>query len=450
MTIKSIGLLALVAILLVATSIVTANAQSHPLSTKTDARTLIQEGDYDQALLILRSLAREHPKDTQVLFLTGLAAIEKSRHPDTREEDRYVLLDEAIGVLHTILIDQPNLERVRLELARSFFYKQEDRLARRHFERVLAGKPPPPVVENVLRFLAEMRARRRWSMYLGSTLKPSTNIGRNSNSEIINVFGFPFRRDTAETEKSGIGLSIWTGGEYRLPLGDRLRLRIGSDAAREEYPGKRFDQTFLAGHIGPHWLFDANTSVSLLGDARQRWLETAPYYLDLGARSELRHRLTQRVLLSGHLSWYDREYRTHTYLDGSIFDFSLNGTWTITPITQLEASSGYAYEHPQSKRWRNNTRWVRIGASYALPRGFTLGGNGEYRQTRYEGNWFPFTTGIPRKDRTRILRASLYNRGITLYGFSPQLVATYEKRDTNAQLYDYDSTSGELRFVRQF
>ena len=131
MTIKLIGLLVLVVLLLVATSIVTASAESQSLSRAADARTLIQEGNYDQALLILRSLAREHPKNTQVLFLTGLAAIENAQHPDTREEDRYVLLDEAIVVLHAILIDQPNLERVRLELAREHFFisKRTDLLA---------------------------------------------------------------------------------------------------------------------------------------------------------------------------------------------------------------------------------------------------------------------------------------------------------------------------------
>ena len=120
------------------------------------------------------------------------------------------------AVLHAILINQPGLERVRLELARAFFYKKEDKLARRHFARVLAGNPPTPVVINIQQFLTEIRARRRWSMYLGSTLKPSTNIGRNSDTEIINIFGFPFRRDTSESEKSGVGISIWTGGEYNF------------------------------------------------------------------------------------------------------------------------------------------------------------------------------------------------------------------------------------------
>ena len=440
--------------LLFAVSSATAtDAESNRPSTtlgESEARTLINSGKFNEALAILRPLAKAHPKHTNIHFLLALAAIESSRKAKTTEEDQAALLDEAIAVLHAVLIDQPDLERVHLELARAFFYKREDSLARRHFERVLAGKPPAPVAANIRRFLIEIRARRRWSMYLGGAVTPSTNIGRASDSEIINIFGLPFRRDADEPRRSGVGLSVWAGGEYHYPLGERLRLRLGSDAAREEYPGVKFDQTFLSGHAGPLWLMNRDTTVSLVADARQRWLETSPYYLDLGARSEIRHRLNRRVALTGRASWYDREYRTHEFLDGSILDVSLHGTWLVTPTLQANAAAGHANEDTKAKTWRNDSRWGRIGVSVALPRGFTLGGSGEYRKTEYEGNWFPFTDGSARKDRTEILQASIFNRAFTLYGFSPQLVVTHEERKTNAQVYDYKRTNGEVRFVRQF
>ena len=247
-----------------------------------------------------------------------------------------------------------------------------------------------------------------------------------------------------------MGISIWTGGEYHFPLGQRLRLRLGSDAAREEYPGSRFDQTFLSGHAGPQWLMNPNTTVSLLADVRQRWLATSPYYKDLGARSQINHRLNRRTTLTGRTSWYDRKYRKNRVLDGSIFDFAVSGTWLATPTVQANAAVGYADEHTSSKTWRNDSRWAKIGVSVALPRGFTVGGSGEYRRTEYEGNWFPFTDGSSRSDRTEILQAFVFNRAFTLYGFSPKLVVTHEERKTNAQVYDYDSTNGEVRLVRQF
>ena len=77
-----------------------------------------------------------------MLFHIGLAAVGGSQKPGVREDLRNVLLDEAIASFRTMLIQWPELVRVRLELARAFFLKGEDRLATRHFEQVLAGRLP--------------------------------------------------------------------------------------------------------------------------------------------------------------------------------------------------------------------------------------------------------------------------------------------------------------------
>ena len=428
------------------------NPPSSPGSGVATAKALIEEGKFNEALILLQPLVRDRNAEADVLFLIGLAAIGASQQPGASGNVRDTLLDAAIESLRTILINRPGLVRVRLELARAFFLKGEDSLARRHFERVLAGKPPAPVVANVQRFLAEIRARRRWTMYLGAAVSPDSNIGGASDEQIIYINDLPFRRDAEELTTSGIGVSVWTGGEYQHPLGDRLRLRLGGDLSRQDYGGRKFDQTSVSIHAGPRWLVDRDTEVSLVGNARRRWTGTSPSNDDLGARVEAGHRLTQRIRVNGRASWYHRDNRTKGFPGrGPILDFTLGGSWVILPILRADGAAGYARERPKSERWRNASRWLRLGASVALPLGFTLGGSGELRWTDYEGNWFPFVPdGAPRQDRTRILRATVHNRAFTLYGFSPQLVVTNEARDTNAQLYDYKRTRAELRAVRQF
>ena len=186
-----------------------------------------------------------------MLFLIGLAATGASQQPDLADDERDALLDEAIAALHTMLIDRPDLVRVRLELARAFFLKGEDSLARSHFERVLAGKPLAPVVANVQRFLAEIRARRRWTMYLGGAMSPDSNIGGASDEQIIYINDLPFRRDAEELTTSGIGVSVWTGGEYQYPLGERLRLRLGGDRIAAGLWGKQVRSDLCLGSCGP-------------------------------------------------------------------------------------------------------------------------------------------------------------------------------------------------------
>ena len=119
-----------------------------PTAGMKEVRALVRTGRFDEALAILRPLARGRAVKAGILFHIGLAAIGASQKRGVPEAKRDALLDEAIAVFRKMLVRRPALVRVRLELARAFFHKGEDTLARRHFEQVLAGKPPAAVALN--------------------------------------------------------------------------------------------------------------------------------------------------------------------------------------------------------------------------------------------------------------------------------------------------------------
>ena len=79
-------------------------------------------------------------QDMTAMFREGMTAVNEAvRTPEGKRRDE--LLDKAIAAFRAMLVNHPELIRVRLELARAFFLKGEDSLAKRHFEHVLAGKP---------------------------------------------------------------------------------------------------------------------------------------------------------------------------------------------------------------------------------------------------------------------------------------------------------------------
>ena len=61
------------------------------------------------------------------------------------------------------------------------------------------------------------------------SIAPDSNITSASDEETIFIdlggVDLPFERNPAEVETSGVGVRIWTGGEYQHPLGNRLRRR---------------------------------------------------------------------------------------------------------------------------------------------------------------------------------------------------------------------------------
>ncbi len=402
------------------------------------------------AVLILLLTLPATAQDLDSLFQEGMQAVQEASIT-TNEERREELLDEAIAMFRDMLVADPNLVRVRLELARAFFLKGEDSLARGHFEAVLAGGVPDAVAANVHRFLAEIRARRRWSFNAGFAIAPDSNIGAGSDDRTIYIFGLPFQRDAQELTSSGVGLVLWGGGEYHYPLNDRTRLRAGGNLSRREHGGSQFDEASVSAHLGPRILLDERTEASVLATAGQRWVGTVKDHHALGGHIEAGHRVSRTVTVNGRATWEDRHYRTRTSLDGAAGDLSLGGAWVVAPTVRLDFSAGYGRERPERQRERHERYRVGVGVSVALPRGFTVSGGGEYRWTNYEPGWFPHVEDNgAREDRTWSARMSVYNRGFTLYGFSPELGVVHEVRDTNAQLYDYERTSGELRFVRQF
>ena len=421
------------------------------------AVTLLRQGEIESAIDVVRPHLASDARAVDLLFRAGMVALGSAlATPPSDAASRDAFLDASIPAFLAILAEHPGHVRVRLELARAFFHRGRDGLARRHFELALATNPPTPVVANINRHLAEIRARKRWSAHFGIALAPDTNIGAASADDTV-MLDFagqrlPFTLDDGG-EKSGIGVSIWTGGEYQLPLAPSLRLRMGGNIFRSDYADSQFDRMTLRGHVGPRWLIDQRTEASLLLTARQEWRSDEPSSRGLGLRLEASRRLSPRLTGQLGLSWSEKRHDESTHLDGPVKDLSAGLSWAMTPTLQTDFRAGWSSEQPETETLRSQTHWASLGARTALPRGFNASGALTSRWTDYEGPGFPPTNvldGSPREDTTRSIRLSGHKRDFTIRGFSPQLSVTHERRGSNAQQADYRRTWGELSFVRQF
>ena len=415
------------------------------------AHRLVERNRFAEALEILGPLVSDHPDQTEVRFLIGLASSRGSQTPGLEDEQRIALLDQAIAAFRSILIRRPDLVRVRLELALSFYLKEDDQLAREHFERALVGRPPAELVANINRFLNIMRARKRWTGYFGFSLAPDTNINAASDAAIIYINGLPFRRGQAGRVSSDIGIVGWGGAEYQYPLARFWRLRSGFNVNHREYKGGQFDQTFLGSYVGPRWLFSRDTEMSLLATANQRWWGGSLFNYDFGARLEVEHRVFAGLRLSGRAAWQDRKNQQQKFLEGQLMVFSLGTNYVLFPTVQINGMLGFQQQSALADRWNSQGYWGRVGTNVALPWGFTVGLSAEFRWTDFEAGWAPFVPdNSAREDQTRILGATLLNRAITVFGFSPQVAFSNQVRESNAQLFDFKRNLVEMRWVRQF
>lgn len=413
----------------------------------TQARALIHAGRHHAALDILRAIADPGRADiTDIRFLTGLSAMAAGEQTADQNR-RSVLLTEAVAALRAILIDRPELTRVRLELARAFFMRGDDDLSKRHFERVLAGDPPPAMAANIRRFLRAIRDRRRWNGYLSVGIEQNDNINSGTDTRTIHLFGLPFVINEESRRRSGAGLSVSGGVDYQRPLHERWRWRFGMDAARSEYDGHEFDQTYLRLRSGPRWLPSARFDANLQGFAGARWVARDRHSIDTGALLTARHRFTGRFSVTARALWEKTRLRRARNLDDIETEYGLAGAYRFSPLVQGVIGVDVSRAR-RDDSLRIFDRRTHIGLEVILRRGWSVGGRLEVARMRHNRN-APLSSQR-RADRRRITRLFLLNRQLTLFAFSPQLIVSRERQKSNSELDNYRRSRADLRFVRQF
>lgn len=148
------------------------------------AKNLMQAGDYGAAHDHLHPVY-EKERDNRVAFMLGLCCIHLKEY------------SEAISYFQKILKDEPDNNRVRLELARAYFMAGEEQkeLAKKEFLAVKAANPPPLVGKNIERFLDIIEGRlpgvgrHKWIAQATAGLKYDSNANGGPSSSSILLFG---------------------------------------------------------------------------------------------------------------------------------------------------------------------------------------------------------------------------------------------------------------------
>ena len=110
----------------------------------------------------------------------------------------------AIARFRAMLIRDPALPRVRLDLALAYFRAEEDSSAAHHFRQALGDQDLPPVVRaRALAFLDAIRRRKTWSVSASAALAPDSNINAATSSRQVNLFGFPAQLSEDARQTSG-------------------------------------------------------------------------------------------------------------------------------------------------------------------------------------------------------------------------------------------------------
>ncbi len=431
----------LLALVLLAAPVPAAAKQAPP--TKLTAETLIEtarkaiaRGKLDDAQLLLEGVKPGAGDIDDLDFLWGTIASKRGDWP------------EAIRRFRAMLARNPDLPRVRLDLAFAYFRAGEDRQAAYHFRLALGTKDLPGIVRaRALAFLDLIRRRKTWSVTGSIAALPDSNINNATAARSVDLFGLPATLSEDARRTSGVGASANLSGGYEARLSHDTRFRVGGGLRTRTYRESQYNERILSVRAGPRFLFEKFDLRPELS-ANRRWLGGEVYSRSVGLGLSGNWAVGGAWRLGASLGRDWNDYRTFLG-EGTLDSARLDVVHALGRATQVRADAAWRRETlgSDAHSWREYI--LGLSVSRELPWGFVVSGGPVFRWREY-GAPLPVFGPDARRDRTVAGRLTVSNRHVELLGFMPEVTVRHERRRSNLALYEYERTAGEIGVVRSF
>ena len=400
------------------------------------ARAALDAGKVEDAAFLLEGVKQGEGNVDDLDFLWGSIAAKRGDW------------QEAIRRFRAMLARNPDLPRVRLDLAFAYFQAGEDSSAAYHFRLALGTEDLPDVVRaRALAFLDLIRRRKTWSITGSFAMLPDSNINNATSARSVDLFGFPATLSEDARQTSGVGISANLSGGYEARIGPDFRYRVGSGLRTRTYREDQFNERIVSLRTGPRFLFEAFDLRPELS-AQQRWLGGDVYSRAYGLGLSGNWLAAPAWRLGMSLGRERIAYETFLG-KGHVDSLGLEVAHALGKATLLRADTLVRREALDDDAYSWREFIVGFTASREFPRGFVVSGGPLYRWREY-GAPLPALGPEARRDRTLGGRITVSNRHVTLAGFMPELTLRYERRESNLALYDYERTAGEIGVVRSF
>jgi len=399
-------------------------------------------GQAQEAYEVFSQCLRKTPKDEQVNFALGMAAIDIGK------------LSHAQFAFQRVLMQNPTHHRARAELARTYFLMGQFEIAETEFQKVLDTDPPPVVKANIERYLTEIRKQtRKWSFkgLAGITLFYDDNVNFGPASNTVDLNGQTLNINPGNQKKSTWGTGITLSGEALYDAGyagDWFSLSgfnfYRSIHENNDTYGQQLSYVRLhtgARHLSRKSIFEALAKVEYMEYGHDELLTV------VGTDLNWLHSLTANDLLISRGSF---EYRDYKESNRDAPYVKLSQTWrhyikshhhflyaTLAGYTEMANKNHLAKHGPE----------LILGGETLIPEiEVSLYGSVKARRTRYKAE--DPALGKTRRDDQLELATGLrkkINRNWTAD-------VSYRRLDNeaNADLYDYNRDLFTFSCFRQF
>ena len=409
------------------------------------AGRLIDNGDIEHAEQILTKMPKidSLPVEIERWFLLGQIAQKQGNYQG------------AIDIYRKILDEQPDLARIRFELALCYMKMGRWYRADYHLRLAMAGKDLPEDVKKMMAYYRYViRQNKRWNVWFNFGAAPDSNVNNGNGGEecIVNGWG-RFCRNLKEPE-SVVGANLTLGGNYEFVLSDHWRWKSDANIYSNTYNNHDYDDLYLSASTGPRYIWSRG-DVWLAGIGARRWYGGEKYNYSYGTKLDTNYDFTRK--LSGGLSlrYMENKYDEYgAFLNGQTYASHLHFAYSFNASVYAVLRTGLTRESTIDSTysyWQPN---IGVGLGMELPYGFHVYMEPSFYVSRYDNpQWVVKDeqfTQITEHDFVQRYSLSVSNNKFDVWGFVPTFTISYTKRDSNIWQREYDKTTLEFTMQQRF
>lgn len=409
------------------------------------AGDMVYDGDYDRAQDILVKMPQTNSLPVEIERWYLLAQIEQKKGN----------IDEAIRIYRKILDDQPDLAKIRYELAICYMLKHQWYRADYHLRLAMAGKDIPDEVKQRMMYLRYVaRQNKRWNLWFNFGAAPDNNVNQASGGEeyIQNEWG-EFYRFLPKPEKA-IGYNFLLGGNYEFKLSENWRWKNEGNIYTNIYNKHKFDDLYLSGATGPRYIWEKG-DVWLAGIVGRRWYGWDRYNWSYGGKIDTHYDWSRKISSGLSLRFMNNIYDEYgEYMNGQTYSVMPHVSYSFDASKYIILFGGVDRDTAKSDMYANWRYNIGTGFGAEIPWGFGVYFEPSFSWTNYDGpRWavkdYHFAQ-IKEHDFMQRYAVSLSNNKIDIWGFVPTVTVSYTRRDSNIHEREYEKWTTEFTMRQRF
>jgi hypothetical protein len=354
----------------------------------------------------------------------------------------------ALPHLERLVRDYPDVVLYRLELGYALYLLERDARAQFHFQQARGATLNAEQRKAVDYTLAQIAARKTWSIRLDMRVEPASNAGKGTAAGSINVGGLVLTIPNTLRARSATGVVVNAGATYRPRLSQTLEASLSFDTSVRHYDDKALRETQIVGRAGLRYSPRQNLFFEggVLGG--KAYTGGAPYSDRFGVYGSYSSLIGDRTSIRFGVERYRLTHDTFSIADGPRTQLDAQLSYALSPNMILR-SRGYLLHADASSTLQSGLQGaLTIGAIYAFKGGLVAAVDVTTGFENRDG--INALTGNRRKDRSVSINTEFYSSQYQIGPFVPVLRANWQRNTSNQVINSFSNSSVSLGFRTSF